>query len=60
MKRPFDLRDSYLEDTKGELTEAEQVAQDKNGMVPIGIRSLEADAPCYSPSEQPISPLGKP
>src|SRR5262245_49988089 len=37
VKRRFDLDESYLEDIKGELIEAEQVAKDEDGKVLVWV-----------------------
>ena len=37
VKRRFDLDEAYLEDIKGELIEAEQVARDEDGKVLVWV-----------------------
>ncbi|MGE0822641.1 MAG: adenylate/guanylate cyclase domain-containing protein [Candidatus Binatia bacterium] len=43
LKRRFDIDDVYVEDLKGELIDAEQVAQDEDGKVLVWVQNTEED-----------------
>src|SRR4051794_38618351 len=53
VKRRFDLDEAYLEDIKGELIEAEQVAKDENGkvLVWVGEDRLASSVQSLGPEE---------
>ncbi|HXG22351.1 MAG TPA: hypothetical protein VNN62_25185 [Methylomirabilota bacterium] len=47
VKRRFDLDEAYLEDIKGELIEAEQVAKDEDGKVLVWVGAAQVSSSTF-------------